>query len=167
MNVLVAAASKHGSTQEIAEAIGRTLADAGVTVDVQPVGQVKAVDAYDAVVLGSAVYIGTWTREAKAFVRAHGDSLARRPVWIFSSGPVGTPPKPDAHAAVKVDEIVEAVHPRGHELFAGKIDHRKLGIAERAVTRAVHATEGDFRDWPRIEAWARSIAQALTRTPAS
>ena len=167
MTVLVTAASKHGSTQEIAEAIGRALADSGVAVEVEPLERVKAVDAYEAVVLGSAVYIGSWTREAKHFVRAHRGALAQRPVWIFSSGPVGMPPKPDLPSAVKVDEIADATHPREHRVFAGKIDHRSLGIAERAVTKAVHATEGDFRDWPRIEAWGRSIAQALTQTPVS
>jgi len=165
MTVLVTAASKHGSTQEIAEAIGRALSNGGVDVVVKPLAEVEAVEAYDAVVLGSAVYIGSWTRDAREFVRTHRDALARLPVWIFSSGPVGTPPKPDETAAVKVDEIADAVHPRGHAIFAGKIDHRSLGIAERAVTRAVHATEGDFRDWPRIEAWGRSIARVLTQTP--
>jgi menaquinone-dependent protoporphyrinogen oxidase len=163
MTVLVAAASKHDATQEIAEAIGRVLAERGLDVQVKPVEAVEDVQRYDAVVLGSAVYVGKWMAEARRFVEQHADELAARPTWLFSSGPIGDPPRPEAGTAVDVDAIVAATHAREHRLFAGKLDKSRLAFAERAVARAVRAPEGDFRAWEEIEAWAADIAEAVRK----
>ncbi len=94
MTVLVAAASKYGATQEIAEAIGRVLAECGVGAEVMRVEDVGDVTGYEAVVLGSAVYMGSWLEPARRFVEEHGDELAALPTWLFSSGPTGDPPRP-------------------------------------------------------------------------
>jgi menaquinone-dependent protoporphyrinogen oxidase len=110
MRVLVCVASKHGSTKEIAEAIGRQLTDAGLTVDVNDVAQVSDLAQYDAVVLGSAVYMGNWLESARQFATEHAGDLATRPTWLFSSGPTGDPPHPSADKAVSVDPIIAAIH---------------------------------------------------------
>lgn len=94
MKVLVTAASKYGSTAEIAQAIGDVLAGRGVDATVMPFDGATAVDDYDAVVFGSAVYAGHWLSPAKEFVQRNALALADRPVWLFSSGPIGEPPKP-------------------------------------------------------------------------
>ena len=94
MNVLVTVASRQGATKEIAERIGEVLSAAGLGATVEPVEAVGDVDRYDAVVLGSAVRIGHWIEPARRFVRDHSAALATRPVWLFSSGPIGDPPKP-------------------------------------------------------------------------
>jgi menaquinone-dependent protoporphyrinogen oxidase len=95
MTVLVSAASRHGATAEIAEAVGRVLTEHGVAAEVLPIDDVTSVDRYEAVVLGSAVYMGHWLEPARRLVMSQASALARRPVWLFSSGPVGDPPKPD------------------------------------------------------------------------
>ena|SRR5471030_771905 len=161
MRVLVAVASKHGATREIAESLGRALAERGVNVEVRALDEVVDLSGYDAVVLGSAVYMGRWLEPARAFVDAHADELAGRPTWLFISGPIGYPPKPYPGKAVELDALLDKVRPREHKLFAGKVDTSKLSFPERTAMRAVRARAGDDRDWEAIEAWAASIATAL------
>lgn len=161
MTVLVAAASRHGATQEIAESIGRSLEKHGVAVDVRVVDDVGDLAPYEAFVVGSAVYIGNWLESARDFVDKHGKVLADRPTWLFSSGPIGEPPRPAEDAAVQIDALMAATNARGHRLFAGKLDKSRLGFGERAVVLAFRAAEGDFRDWAEIDAWAVHIAESL------
>jgi len=161
MTVLVAAASRHGATNEIAAAIGRVLREHGVEADVEKVEDVESLERYDAVVLGSAVYVGQWLEPARTFVDAHGEELAARRTWLFSSGPIGDPPKPEPEESVKLDAIVERTSPEGTRVFGGKIDRKHLGLAERAVMRAVRAREGDYRDWRAIRGYAKEIADTL------
>jgi menaquinone-dependent protoporphyrinogen oxidase len=132
MKVLITAATKHGATAEIAATIGGALRDEhGLDAAVVPPEEVATVDGYDAVVLGSAVYAGHWLAPAKELVDRAGRALAGRPVWLFSSGPVGDPPKPEEDP-VDVADIVGATKAREHRVFAGKLDKRQLGIGERA-----------------------------------
>jgi menaquinone-dependent protoporphyrinogen oxidase len=160
MTVLIAAASRHGSTREIAEAIGRVLRDRGLAVDVWEAETVTMADAYSAVVLGSAIYMGHWLSAARQLAELEAFALTRRPVWLFSSGPVGAPPKPDK-GPDDVAAIIETTNAREHRVFAGKLDKRGLSLAEKALVLAVRAQAGDFRDWAAIEAWATSIADGL------
>jgi menaquinone-dependent protoporphyrinogen oxidase len=161
MAVLVAVASRHGATREIAEAIAQALRDEGLQAELADAADVTGVTGYDAVVLGSAVYVGRWLEPARELVERHADALAERPTWLFSSGPLGDPPKPEADDAVQVAEIAERVGAHDHRLFAGKLDKNTLGFGERAVVLAFRAPEGDFRDWDEIVAWAREIAASL------
>jgi menaquinone-dependent protoporphyrinogen oxidase len=160
MNVLVTAASKHGATAEIAEAIGRVLAGHGHAASVRAPEEVAHVDEFDAVILGSGVYAGHWLKEAKELIERTQDRLVAIPVWTFSSGPIGDPPKPDEDP-VDVADVLSAVNTTEHKLFSGKLDMDKLGFAERAITKALRAPSGDFRDWDAIERWADEIARAL------
>jgi len=160
MRVLVTAASKHGSTAEIAQAIGDLLVERGVGATVVPFQDVTVVDVYDAVVLGSAVYAGQWLAPAKDFVQRNAQALTARPVWLFSSGPIGEPPRPDEDP-VDAAPMVEATAARDHRVFSGKLDKARLGFAERAIVLALRAPYGDFRDWNDVRAWASDIANAL------
>ena len=162
MKVLVAASSRHGATGEIADEIARALAERGLDVRVASLDDVTDVSGFDAFVLGSAVYVGRWLGPARAFVAEHAGELAARPTWLFSSGPIGDPPKPDGDAAVNVDGLVEATGALGHRLFTGRLDRSRLGLGERAVVRVVGAAEGDYRDWDDVRGWAGTIAGALT-----
>ena len=160
MNVLISAASKHGATAEIAAAIGAVLSERGHTASVVSPDEVMHVDDFDAVVLGSGVYAGHWLRPVKDLIERCQAALVAIPVWTFSSGPLGDPPKPDEDP-VDVEYALSACNTDQHILFAGKLDPDKLGFAERALVKALRAPEGDFRDWDAIEAWAEGISDAL------
>jgi menaquinone-dependent protoporphyrinogen oxidase len=161
MHVLVTAASKHGATLEIAERIAEVLAVRGHRAEVVPCESAGDAGAYDAVVLGSAVYAGRWLGPARELAEEQAERLAARPLWLFSSGPLGAPdPRPEGDPA-DVPELAERLGARGHALFAGKLDRGRLGFAERAIVRALRAPEGDFRDWDAIESWAGQIAEEL------
>lgn len=162
MKILVSAASKHGATADIAKAIGDTLVAAGHEAVVLPPDAVSSVADYDAVVLGSGLYVGHWMDAAKALVERVGDELAGRPVWLFSSGPIGDPPKPQEDPADLADLLV-VTGAREHRLFAGLVDKSRLGLGEKVILKAVGASEGDFRPWDEIRAWAESIAAELAR----
>jgi menaquinone-dependent protoporphyrinogen oxidase len=168
MTVLVTAASEHGATAEIAARIGADLADSGLDVEVKKPEEVHELAQYEAVVVGSAIYMGQWLKGATSFVDAHADQLAERPTWLFSSGPiVGDPPIPDTHDAARGDTLAETVHAREHKLFAGKLDKSKLNWCEKIAVRCAHAREGDYRDWHAIDEWAAAIAGELQQTRVS
>jgi menaquinone-dependent protoporphyrinogen oxidase len=163
--VLVAFATKYGATQEIAEKIGEVLRQAGLPTQVLPADQIGDLSAYQAVVLGSAVYAGQWRKEAVEFLETNQGALAERPVWLFSSGPTGEgdPAKlmsgwsfPEAQRAV-----AKRIQPRDIAFFHGEIDTKKLNLAEKLIVKGIKAPTGDFRDWQAITTWATGIAEAL------
>lgn len=160
MKVLVTAASKHGSTLQIAEAVCEAMRRRGVDARLMPIEKVKSLKDFDAVVLGSAVYAGRWLKAARRMVDQHRAELVERPVWLFSSGPVGDPLAP-MHSP-ELDKITEATGAREHALFPGNIDRGVLTIAERAVVSALQATTGDFRDFNQIRQWAIGVADELS-----
>lgn len=160
MKVLVAVASRHGSTREIGDAIAEVLGDAGFQPTVMDPDDVESVEPYGAVVLGSAVYVGRWAASARAMVDRCACCLVSRPVWLFSSGPVGQPLAPDAPAE-EVAGIMERLRARGHRTFPGRLDNGALGLAERAAVALLQAEQGDFRVWPDVADWASSIARDL------
>lgn len=164
--ILVAYASKYGSTREIAKKIGEDLRSAGLEVDIRPVAQVTSIDPYQAVVLGSAVYIGKWIKEVEAFLKANVKPLSERSVWLFSSGPSG---EGDPNALVggatvppNLKPVIDQIHPQQVILFHGNIDLNKVNPIEKwAVKSIVKKPFGDYRDWQMIRAWTDGIASAL------
>jgi menaquinone-dependent protoporphyrinogen oxidase len=181
MRVLVAYASRTGFTKGIAEFIGEKLRGRGMQVDVQTVDSVKGPGDYDAFVIGSAVYNYHWLKEARSFVSNNRALLSTGPVWLFSSGPVGTKTADaqgrnlrDVSGPKEIDELREAAKPRDHHIFFGGLDGARLtgamGFMYRMARKSKAAREsmpeGDFRDWKDIESWANSIAEALSTVPA-
>ena len=164
MRVLVTAASRHGATHEIAGAIAAGLARRGVEADARPVEGLASLDGYDAFVIGSAVYVGRWLEPARDLVAEHAGTLARAPVWLFSSGPLGPPDalKPDGDP-VDAAGLVETTQAVAHRVFARRLDRGLLSFGERALVVAVRAPEGDFRDWEEIDAFAGDVAERLGR----
>lgn len=163
---LVAYASGNGATKEIAEKIGDVLRQAGVPAEVAPVGRIRSLESYDAVILGSAVYVGAWLKEAAAFLQTNEKSLAQRPVWIFSSGPTGA-----GDPAALLDgwrmppallPVAERIHPRDMAVFHGYINPDKLNFIQRWVIKSlVKKPMGDFRDWDAIASWAGTVALGI------
>jgi menaquinone-dependent protoporphyrinogen oxidase len=160
MHVLVSAASKHGATQEIAEAIAVEIARRGHEVTNQDPASVTDITPFDALVLGSAVYAGRWQKSARGLVTRIESQIGSRPVWLFSSGPIGDPPMPTTDP-VDVEDIRAATSARDHRVFAGRLELSTLTFGERAIVAALRADFGDFRDWEAIRQWAAEIASAL------
>ena len=165
--VLVAYASKYGATAQIAERIGEVLRGAGLDADVQPANRVKDLSPYAAVVLGSAVYVGSWLKPAADFLRSNEQALAERPVWLFSSGPTG---EGDPTELLKgwrfpqaLQPVADRIRPRDVAVFHGAIDMSKLSFPERLLIRGIKAAVGDFRDWDTIAAWAAGIAGTVAK----
>ena len=159
--ILIAYASKHGSTQGIAEHVARRLTERGLTVEVRPAESVADIGVPDAVILGSAVYAGSWMDEASEFARRFADVLSAVPVWLFSSGPLGEQVDDDEEQPHQLAELRDSVRPRGHEMFFGALERDRLSFGERMIAKAVKAPEGDFRDWDAIATWANAIADEL------
>jgi menaquinone-dependent protoporphyrinogen oxidase len=164
MRILVTAASRHGATHEIAGAIAAGLGRRGVDAEVRHAEELTSLDGYDAFVIGSAVYVGRWLDRARELVEGNAPALATRPVWLFSSGPLGPPDalKPEGDP-VDVAALVEAVGAEDHRVFAGRLDRALLSFGEKAVVVAFRAPEGDFRDWEAIDGFAGEIAARLER----
>ena len=110
--------------------------------------------------IGSGVYVGRWLSEATTFATRHADELSRIPVWLFSSGPLGDPALP-ADEPTNISDLTAKLSPRGHMIFAGRLDTERLGLGEKLIVSAVHAPKGDFRDFAAVKAWADEIADQL------
>jgi menaquinone-dependent protoporphyrinogen oxidase len=176
MRVLVLYGSRYGSTKEIAQRIAQRLRAAGLQVDIETATYAGSIDVFDAFVIGSAAYMGSWLKEPADWVRGHAQALAGRPVWLFSSGPLGTRKVDDegkdlreATVPKEFAEFDPALKPRGSRVFFGALDHKKLGLAHRMVWSLPAGRklliEGDFRDWDDIDGWATGIAEALEPAP--
>lgn len=160
MKVLVAVTSRHGATRGIADAIAAVLVADHFDVTVTEPDDVDSLAPYDAVVLGSSVYVGRWGASARSFVDRLASDLAALPVWLFSSGPLGDPPAP-AGDPDEIPSLMTRLGARAHRTFGGALDKSRLALAERAVVALLQAPEGDYRDWADITDWARGIAEEL------
>jgi len=163
--ILVAYATKYGATAEIAEKIGQVLREAGLRTDVLPVDRVSDLSPYQAVVLGSAVYIGKWRKEAVKFLKANEKALAERQVWLFSSGPTGEGDAVELGEGWRfpksLQPIADRIRPRDIAVFHGALDVGKLNLIERWMIKNVKAPLDDFRDWEAITSWADNICPLL------
>ncbi len=163
--VLVTYATKYGATAEIAEKIGQVLGQAGLSTDVLPMDRVRDLHSYKAVVLGSAVYIGRWRKEAATFLKANEKVLAEQLVWLFSSGPTGEGDPVELtegwHFPKDLQPIADRIRPRDITVFHGAINMKKLNLIEKWMINKVKAPLGDFRDWDAITSWATAIADVL------
>jgi menaquinone-dependent protoporphyrinogen oxidase len=163
--VLVAYGTKYGATAEIAEKIGQVLRQAGLQTDVLSADRAGDLSAYQAVVLGSAVYIGQWRKEAVKFLKANEQILAGKSVWLFSSGPTGEGDPVELlqgwRFPGKLQPIVDKIQPRDVAVFHGAVDVGKLSPIEKWMLKNVKSPIGDFRDWDAIVSWATAIAAEL------
>jgi menaquinone-dependent protoporphyrinogen oxidase len=167
--VLVAYASRHHGTEGIAREIATTLISEGLSVDLRRVDLVDGVGSYAAVVLGSAVYMAHWEETALSLLRRERVELARRPVWLFSSGPVGDGkttrrpgivPQPEAVAALS-----EEIGVRGSAMFGGRVGADEAGFDIQVMAQA--GLTGDWRDLGRVRAWSHALAMAIRSEPAA
>lgn len=163
MRVLVAYASKRGSTEEIAEAVAAELRRSGLAVSCEPAESVDGLDSFDAVVLGSAVYMKRWRGDARHFLRKHRKQLREMPFWVFSSGPAGDPAEDDPEwmEPARIVDKVEELGARGHVVFGGRLPEEPRGLIEKSMVKGTPPEFRDRRDWEEIRAWSRDVAEDL------
>lgn len=165
-NILVTYASKYGATAEIAAKIGAVLRKAGLPVEIMPVNNLQDLNSYQAVILGSALYIGKWQKEAETFLKTNEKALAGLPVWLFSSGPTGSGDSIELlvgqNLPASLQPLVDRIRPRDITVFHGYINTDKINFIEKWMIKSVvKKPMGDFRDWDKINIWAAEIAAAL------
>jgi menaquinone-dependent protoporphyrinogen oxidase len=158
MDVLVTYGSRMGGTAGIAELIGQALTDAGFQPDVRPVSDVDRLEAYDAVLIGGALYSGHWHRQARRFVKRHARVLRTRPVWLFSSGPLNGSAAEAIPPVPQVQELLERIGARGHATFGGRLPADAKGFPASVMAKR---NSGDWRDPARIRGWAAGVAIEL------
>jgi menaquinone-dependent protoporphyrinogen oxidase len=158
--VLVAYATKLGSTAEIAETIAQVLRDAGHRALAVHVRDVRGLEDWDAVILGSAVYAAYWQKDARLFIERFHDEIQARPLWLFSGGPLDRRlAKADQPITPHGAEITAGLGARAHRTFGGRL------TPDANVTPQVIQTHrmGDFRDWQAIVEYAHRIGRELDR----
>ena len=185
--IQVVYASRHGGTQGIAKCIGDALKDSGTDAVVVDAATHPDATGFDGYVIGSGVYMGAWLKDGLEYLERNRATLADKPVWLFSSGPLpntvveqrsadpsenslGPLDGPGSGGRKKVEALAAAVHVRDHRVFEGAYnpDAAPTNILERIV-RAMPPIKkilpaGDFRPWPQIETWARQIATDISAT---
>jgi menaquinone-dependent protoporphyrinogen oxidase len=158
--ILITYATRAGSTAEVAQAIGQVFCEQSAQVDILPVKQVKDLEPYRAVIIGSAIRMGRWLPEAVQFVETHRERLAQLPTAYFlvSLFLKDADPEMRKTVAAYVDPVRQILEPASLGMFVGKMDLSRLSWLDRQAAKMVKAPVGDFRDWDAIQTWAGSLA---------
>ena len=161
--ILVAYASKKGSTAEIAQAIGKELQVAGHIVDVTEMKSVLSIEGYNSVVIGAPFYMGSIMADAGKFIARYEVALTKVPVAAFAVGlaPLGKDPADRDNAMKKLQKTLEPLIPVAMTIFAGRLDLTKLSWFQKWITEKVKSPVGDFRDWTAIAVWARELSAKM------
>jgi menaquinone-dependent protoporphyrinogen oxidase len=160
MRILIAYGTAMGGTGGVAKVLGDALAAHGLTVDVRNARGTFEVARYDAVIVGGALYMGRWHRDARRFVQRHGPTLRRRPVWLFSTGPLDDSAETgDIPPVPGVQRLIEHLGARGHVTFGGRLPADATGVLARSMAKE---QAGDWRNPEHVAAWAQEIAAQLS-----
>jgi menaquinone-dependent protoporphyrinogen oxidase len=161
--ILVAYATKHESTHEVAETLAARMRQRGADVDVRPAAEVGMLGPYGAVVLGGALYMGRWHRDARRFLARHREELEERPIAVFAMGPLEMTPSDIAGSRRQLDRALAREHdldPVAVTIFGGVVDPAQLRFP------FTHMEASDARDWEAIRSWADEVVD-LFATPAA
>jgi menaquinone-dependent protoporphyrinogen oxidase len=158
--ILVAYASKSGTTVDVAQAIGKSLSDQGATVDVKPAKAVTSLEGYRAVVIGSGIRMGQWLPEAVGFVKTHQAKLHQLPIAYFTVHLLHLDDGEESRTirATFTEPVRRILAPKTEVFFAGRLAYSKLSLIELMLAKAMKAQEQDLRDWNKIHAWAEGLA---------
>lgn len=163
--ILITYASKHGSTAEIAEKIHEIFTNHGLKCEIKSVEDVNDISAYETIVLGSAVYIGQWRKSTVKFLKKNEETLIKKKLWLFSTGPTG---KGDPVELLKgwkypdaLKDTIDKISPEEITVFHGALNEAKLNTFEKMTIKMVKAPMGDYRDWEQVKLWANDIIKSL------
>jgi menaquinone-dependent protoporphyrinogen oxidase len=162
--VLVAYATRYGSTQEVAAAVAEALREKGLEVDLQPAREVRALDRYRAVVLGAPFYMFRWHKDAMRFLSRHREALLKRPVAIFALGPTNLEDFEKPEVSGQLDKALSQypwLKPAAVVMFGGKWDSAKLTFPYNLIPALKQMPVSDIRDWEAIRAWASELAAKI------
>lgn len=157
-NAIIIVGSEYGSTYEIADRLCDEFIRKKLPTVIAYPEDITSLEGYDVIILGSAVYLGKWVKPMRKFVDTFSDELLKKTCYLFSSGPVGKPLKPEYSKAVSINEIIRKTDAKEHKLFSGKLNKSYLRMSEKMITTALHIKEGDYRNWKEIKSWAKHIA---------
>lgn len=161
--ILIAYATRKGSTAEIAQAIGKELEAAGNTVQVAEMKGVSSLEGFQGVVIGAPVYMGQIEKDIANFVARFPEDLPRVPVAAFAVGiaPIDPRAGPVEVVMEKLRTALHPVKPVAVTMFAGRLELSRMSFVERTMTGLMKVLTGDFRDWDAIRAWAKELPSAL------
>ncbi|MDK2890076.1 MAG: menaquinone-dependent protoporphyrinogen oxidase [Methanoculleus sp.] len=157
--ILVAYATRYGSTAEVAEAIGDELRKSDVEVDVRPVNEVRDLSLYRAAVIGSPIYMGKWLPEPQVFIEKNQQYLRSIPVAYFAVGLTVADGGGEIlrKAEASMDQVRMLVNPVDVGVFPGKLVSGNLSFTDRTIIKLIRAKTGDFRDWEAVRSWAKAV----------
>ena len=164
--LLVAYATRYGSTKEVAERIAATLREDGSVVDVQAAERVRSLDGYRAVVVGAPLYMFNWLKAARRFLSQNRTALERVPVAVFALGPTEDKEKDWQETQGQLDKVLAGfpwLTPVAVELFGGKFDPARLTFPYTLIPALKKMPVSDIRDWDAVRAWARGLGEKLIR----
>jgi menaquinone-dependent protoporphyrinogen oxidase len=158
--VLVAYATKHGSTRQVAEAVAERLSAHGIAALARPARDVGSLEGYDGIVVGSAIYMGRLHVDARDFLRRHRSGLAARPVAVFAMGPRTLAEEEVASSRSQLDAALgkePSLHPLTVAIFGGAFDPAQHRFPFNRMPAV------DVRDWAAIRSWGDEVAARFTR----
>ena len=162
--VLVAYATRYGSTHEVAKMVAATLREEGLIVDVRSAAEVRDLGDYRAVVVGAPLYMFNWLKEARSFVARHRASLERVPVAVFALGPTADKEKDWQETRGQLDKVLAGfpwLRPAAVELFGGKFDPARLTFPYTLIPAMKHMPASDIRDWDAVRNWAGRVFKSF------
>jgi menaquinone-dependent protoporphyrinogen oxidase len=162
-------ASRCGSTGGVAEAMGQALCGKGASADIRLVGNVNDLSAYHAVIVGSAIRRAKWLPEALGFVKDNQDILGRLPIacFVVCLTMKDNTPENRSTAMAYLDPVrkeAKKIQPIAVGLFPRAANFGKLSAVDKLMLKAKGASEGDYRDWPAVKAWASAVGPMLPLT---
>lgn len=165
INILIAYASTHGSTQEVAETIAATIREQGIAVDLQPARNVRSLNGYNAVVLGAPLYMFHLHKDALQFLSKHQKAFTDGlPLAIFAGGPIEVDKDQWDEIRQQLDQELAKfpwLKPVAVEVVGGKFDPTKLHFPWNLIPALKQTPPCDLRDWEAIRGWARALTTRL------